>query len=464
MATVLPDRLRLDKPLGPVRASCYEPRLLALDRDNLGAVIAGRAIANQRFRGLLVIWAGVPIGLLYLWAGLLEPLLFGTYQGDFQASYMRAAGRLAAGLDPYDLCRTLGCLEPTGPQYVMPPLLAWLLQPLVGVNGHLLGVAVIVVLNAALAVFLWCVLRALSVRDWQLASLLVLVSLTFAVTGNIEEGQINLVLLALSGVWLWGWVADGWWGGVALGAAVALKLIQAPVGVLLLVARRWSMLLAAALIGLGLWLAAAPQYLVEYLFKVVPAISAGTGFYENHSPGGTITRLLQLDTFFGAVRGSPPAARLITLVIAFTALALTLWVLRAPAAAATGQALEAAAIVSVTPLVASYSWGTHLVLLQLPLLVLIAWGVRRQDWAVLGLVAAGYLMISPVHHELQVLLASGYSNLLALRVLAESGVVGIALIWIAALLAVNRERSTRTLEPPLRRGRSQYAPMSDSLS
>jgi len=290
------------------------------------------------------------------------------------------------------------------------------------------------------------------------------VSLTFAVTGNIEEGQINLVLLGLSGVWLWGWVADGWWGGVALGAAVALKLIQGPVGVLLLVARRWSMLTAAALTGLVLWLVAAPQYLVEYLFKVLPAISAGTGFYENHSPGGTVTRLLQPDTFFGAVRGSPPAARVTTLVIALAALALTLWVLRRPADAATGRALEAAAIVAVTPLVASYSWGTHLVLLQLPLLILIAWGVRRQDWGVLGLVAAGYLMVSPIHHELQVLLATGYSNLLVLRVLAESGVAGIALIWIAALLAVIRERSARSLQPALGRGRGHDAPMSDARS
>jgi len=265
-------------------------------------------------------------------------------------------------------------------------------------------------------------------------------------------------------VWLWSWVADGWWGGVALGAAVALKLIQGPVGVLLLVARRWSMLMASALTGLFLWLVAAPQYLVEYLFKVLPAISAGTGFYENHSPGGTVTRLVQPDTFFGAVRGSPPAARVTTLVIALAALALTLWVLRRPADAATGRALEAAAIVAVTPLVASYSWGTHLVLLQLPLLILIAWGVRRQDWGVLGLVAAGYLMISPIHHELQVLLATGYSNLLVLRVLAESGVAGIALIWIAALLAVLRERSARSLQPALGRGRGQYAPMSDARS
>lgn len=409
------------------------------------------ALANRRFRGLLVLWAAVPIGLLYVWKGVVQPLLFGTYQGDFQESYMRAAGRLAAGLDPYDLCKATGCLEPTGPQYVMPPLLAWLLQPAAGIDPHVLGVAVIIVLNVALVAFLYCALRALRVRDWQLGILLVVVTLTFGVTGNIEEGQVNLVLLALSGVWLLGWVDSRWWGGVALGAEVALKLIQAPVGVLLLVSRRWSMLAVAAITGLGLWLIAAPQFLLEYLFQVVPAISAGTGLFENHSPGGTVTRLLQPDTFFGAVHGSPPAARAITLVIGIAALGLTLWVLRKPSAGPTGRGLEAAAIVAVTPMVVSYSWGTHLVLLALPLLVLIAWGVRRQDWTVLALVAAAYLLISEGHHLLQVLLTSGYTNLVVLRVLAEAGVAGIAALWVAALLAVRRERQTA----PLAKARSQ---------
>jgi hypothetical protein len=207
------------------------------------------------------------------------------------------------------------------------------------------------------------------------------------------------------------------------------------------------MLAAAALTGLVLWLVAAPQYLPEYLFQVLPAISAGTGLFENQSPGGTVTRLLRPDTFFGAVHGSPPSARAITLVIALAVLVVTLWVLRRPATDATGRALEAAAIVAVTPMVASYSWGTHLVLLSLPLLVLITWSVRRRDWAILALVAAGYVLISEGHHLLQVLLTSGYADVLVLRVVAESGVTGIAAIWVAALLAVRRERAAYRLEP-----------------
>jgi hypothetical protein len=271
---------------------------------------------------------------------------------------------------------------------------------------------------------------------------LVLLAIAFEpVNGNIVEGQINLVLLALSGVWLVGWIADRWWGGAALGLSVALKLIQAPTGLLLLWARRWSMLGAAMVAGLAIWLIAVPQYLPEYLFKVLPAISQGTGFFENHSPGGTIVRLFDPTSFLGATQAVPLQARIITLGIAIAALAVTFWVLGSPRKDWSGRALEVAAATAVFPLVTSYSWGTHLVLLLLPMLVLVEWGVRRRDWTVLGLVAAGWLLIGPGHNWFQTLLVSGYSNLVVLRLMAEFGVVGITSIWIASLLALRRQRT-----------------------
>ena len=414
-------------------------------------VVAARspALDSRGFRSVLLALAGVPIGLVYLWQALVQPLVFGAYLGDFQESYMRAARRLAANADPYDLCKTMGCLEPTGPQYVMPPPLAWLLQPLVSVDSHVITVGAILVLNASLFVFVFCALRALKVDDWQLAALMVLVAISFEpVIGNIDEGQVNLLLLALSGLWLWGWVAGKWWGGAAIGVAAAVKIIQAPVGLLILWSRRWSVLAAAVIAGLGLWLLAAPQYLLEYLFSVLPEVSAGTGQFENHSPGGTITRLFNPDTFLGITRGSPPPARALTLLIAVAALAITFVVLRAPATGSTGRALEAAAIVAVTPIVTSYSWGTHLVLLLLPILVLVAWGVRKRDWTVLAIVAAGYLLLGPGHNRFQSLLVSGYSNLIVLRLMAELGVLGVLAIWIATLVAVRRQRAAAVGESP----------------
>jgi hypothetical protein len=201
------------------------------------------------------------------------------------------------------------------------------------------------------------------------------------------------------------------------------------------------MVAAAAAAGAALWLVAVPQYLPEYLFKVAPVLEAGTGLFENHSPGGTVARLLDPGTFLGAVRDTSPAARLITTAIALVVLAVTFWVLGRPGPVRRGLALEAAAVVAAGPLVASYSWGTHLVLLLLPMTVLVAWAIRRRDWVVLGLVAAGWILIGPAHNWFQTLLVSGYPNLLVLRLMAEFGVVGITVVWVASLLAVRRDRA-----------------------
>jgi hypothetical protein len=74
--------------------------------------------------------------------------------------------------------------------------------------------------------------------------------------------------------------------------------------------------------------------------------------------------------------------------------------------------------------------------------VLIAWSLRRRDWTVLTLVVASWALIGPGHNWFQILLVSGYPNLLVLRIMAEFGVVGITSIWIASLIAVRRERVT----------------------
>jgi hypothetical protein len=389
-----------------------------------------------------------------VWRTVVLPLAVGALPGDFSANYMAAAAKIAAGRDPYDLCSigqghdcvaVPGSFTPlplAGAQYVTPPPVAWMLQPLLHLSPALQLGIVLVVLQLSVIVLLWTVLRAVGVRDWQLALLLVLVTIAFEpVAANFDEGQINLVLAALSGVWLLGWVGDRWWGGVALGAAVAIKLLQGPIGLLLLWGRRWRMLAGAVVAGLGLWLLAVPQYLPEYLLKVAPVLSAGTGLFENHSPGGTVARLFDPGTFLGSVRDTNPIGRDITVLIALAVVLVTFWVLRRPSTDPSNRALEAAAIVAAGPLIASYSWGTHLVLLLPAMLVLLAWAIRRRDWLVVGLVAAGWLLIGPGHNWFQTLLLSGYSNLLVLRLMAEFGVLGITALWVASLVAVRRARS-----------------------
>ncbi|HSP08836.1 MAG TPA: glycosyltransferase 87 family protein [Candidatus Dormibacteraeota bacterium] len=407
---------------------------------------------------MLLVTAGVPLVAAYLWRTALLPAITGALPDDFRVNYMAAAAKISAGQDPYNLCVLQGCantahrftpLPLAGAQYVTPAPVAWMLQPLLGASPLAQLAVVIFALQLSMVVFVLTTFRALGVRDWQLAVFLVLVAISFEpVIGNFDEGQINLVLAALSGVWLLGWVAgDRWWGGAALGVSVALKLLQAPLALLLLWGRRWLMLAGAAVAGLLLWAVAVPQYLPEYLFNVAPVLAGGTGLFENHSPGGTVARLLAPGTFFGAVRDTPPLGRLITAGISLAVIVVTFWALRRPRADRRGRALEAAAMVAAGPLVASYSWGTHLVLLLLPMFVLIVWSLRRRDWLVLGLVAASWLLIGPGHKLLQALVVSGYSDLLVLRLMAEFGVVGIIAIWVASLLAVRRERSADGLDP-----------------
>ena len=419
------------------------------------------ALDSARFRGLLLVIAGVPVAALYLWRTVIEPLLAGALPGDFTDNYLPAAAKIAAGRDPFDLCilgvqRCAGTAPPgyvplplAGAQYVTPLPVAWALQPLLHLDQRLQLLVILAVLQASLVLFLWTTLKALGVRGWQMRVFLVLAAIGFEpVAANVDEGQVNLVLLGLSGVWLLAWVGgDRWWGGVALGVGVALKLLQAPLGLLVLWGRRWRMLAAAAAGGLVLWLLAVPQYLPEFVFKVAPLLTAGTGLFENHSPGGTVIRLFDPATFTGASRDTPVAARVITALMALAVLVATFWVLRRSSGKRAGRALEAAAVVAATPLIASYSWGTHLVLLLLPMFVVLDWAIRRRDWGAVALVAAGWLLIGPGHKALQALLLSGYSNLVVLRLMAEFGVVGISAIWVATLLAVLRERSANRTDP-----------------
>ena len=194
-------------------------------------------LENARFRALLLVLAGVPIGALYIWRTLVLPLALGVVPGDLSENYLAAAARIAAGKDPYDLCAIQACggvhsggfvpLPLAGAQYVTPPPVAWMLQPLLHAGATVQLVVVIGVLQLSLAVFVVATLRALRVRSPQMALLLVLVTISFEpVAANFDEGQVNLVLLGLSGIWLLGWIAgDRWWGGAALGAAVAVKLL-----------------------------------------------------------------------------------------------------------------------------------------------------------------------------------------------------------------------------------------------
>lgn len=408
------------------------------------------ALRNERFRGWLLLAVAVPTIALYSWRALVESLTGSGMLEDFTRSYLVAAARLSGGQDPYEPATVAASIIPSGPFYVQPPLMAWLLQPLVPLDPHVSALIVVVALNASTAVFVVLLWRALKIRDWQLRLLTCVVALSFEPTlSNVFEGQINPILLALSGVWLLAYCAgDRWWGGAVIGLSIVLKLMHAPCALLMAFAYRWRMLAAAALAALLALLIAAPQLLPEYLTRILPLQLGGTGFFENHSPNGTITRLLVPGSVLaGRAAGTSPWIQPLSAAVALAVIAISAWRLGGPGAGLRRRSLEASLAVAVGPLIASYSWGTHMILLLLPLLVVLVWSIRREDWAGMALCALAWLLLSPLQTLTDVVVQGGVQNLWLLRPLAEHGVAGVGVIWLSALRAVGRAAEDQVLQP-----------------
>jgi hypothetical protein len=414
-----------------------------------------RALANRRFRLLLLTLAGIPILVQYLQQTLIDPLLNAGYRpGDFDV-YLRAAETLSRGGDPYVAFFAAAVPDPTLNQaYIYPPLLAWLLQPLLALPHHLAVALGVLIGQGCLVAFLAATWRALGTVGLERKALMVTLVIAFyPVRLNLDGAQVNLWLLALSGVWLLAWVrGDRWWGGAALGLGIAVKFLQLPSLLLLGWGRRWRALAAALIVVTVLWAVASPQFLGEYWLKVFPQLGAGTGFRENLTPTGTLYRILSPASFYGPAPVAAMPVRLGALALAVAAGLLTIAELRRRRGSGGQRGLEAAAVVAVSPLIATLAWPSHLVLLLLPILVLVSEGLDRRNQRLLGLVFTGWLLLGPVHTTLLTAIAAGVANDLLLHVWDEASVAGVALLWLASLYALRggAGREASATSPALR--------------
>jgi hypothetical protein len=420
----------------------------------------GAGLASRRFRAALLVLAGVPIGLAYIWYGIVWPLI-SDQTNDFRQVYMAGATALAAGKDPYQ-CATGVCaghlqgyLGAWGSAYppFYPPFPLWLLEPITGFDHRVVDGAALLVATALLAFFIWIVSRALQVRDWQLGALAVLLSISFAPTlTEIQNRNFQILVLALSGLVLAAWLSgDRRWGGAALGFGLAIKLVQAPLLLLSLWGRRWWTVAAALATWAVLWAIGAPRYLPEYLFQVLPAVGKGTGEEMNVAPMAALARLLHPGSLYKQGTGVDSVVLALTVLAAVAVVIVTLRRLGAPRTDRGGRALEMAAAFAASPLLLTVVWAGQLVLLLVPIIVLLDFGLRRGSRGVVAAVAVAWLLIGPAYLAFTNAFAAGFGFPLLFDIWSDSAMAGVVVLWLASLYALRLTRATDQTSSPVDR-------------
>jgi hypothetical protein len=397
------------------------------------------ALANGRFVSAILIASGMPILVVYAWRTLFGPIFSPSSDPvDFFEVYVPTGAMIASGHDPYSQCLSRTCwIGLTNAWTDYPPVVSWLSQPLALVDQAVLGAAALVVAQACVALFIWATARALRVHGWQPVAMFVIAAIAFPpLIDQIVQRNLEVLLLGLSGVWLLGWVAgDRWWAGAALGLGLAMKLVQAPLLLLGVWGRRRAITVVAILVVAVLWLIGSPQYLPEYFLKIVPELNTGTGYAMDIAPVGALARLFHPASIYGLVPGVDTTVRIIAAAISATVVIMTAITLWSPRADRTGRALEAAAVVTATPLIVAVVRPGHLLLLLLPMLVLGTLAIReRLLW--LGIaVAVSWMLTGPVYLWYTNLYAMGIRGPL-MAAGAEIALLGTVILWLTSLWAL----------------------------
>jgi hypothetical protein len=346
--------------------------------------------------------------------------------------YMRAAALISQGTDPYASTTTFVGEITT---YTYPPLLAWVVQPLLTLDlttQALIGFAALQVCLFAAIVIITKALGA----PWDLAALITLAAITsYWVRRDLFEGQVDLVVLLTVAIWFWAWVRGGrWWGGVAIAVGAALKVTPGALILLPLVRRHRRMVAAAVGAGAAIFLLQ-PSVNYEYATRVLPHLPGIVGDPENQSPAGALLRVLQPNALYGRPDGLGAWFHILVVAFALVLVGITAWRLRAGARDHESLAVEGAAAIALLPLLTPVTWGHHLVIDLVPLYVL-AWLAIRRRHVWLGLLALmAWVLANPVHLLFMAAYLGGVKTPVVMDVWVELSVAGVILIWALCLYA-----------------------------
>lgn len=401
----------------------------------------GFALANRHFRTLLLVVAGVPILIAYAWFGVLWPLI-SSQLDDFRQVYLEGARVIGAGGDPYrcgsGFCsgHSSGWLGAAGAVY--PPFTLWVMQPFSRFDPATVDAFALIAANVCLAAFILVMVRALAVKDWQLAAVITLMCVSFAPTlTEVQNRNFQVLLLLMSGLLLIGWRrGDRWWAGVALGVGLAIKMVEAPLFLLGLWGRRWLLIAFGAATWALLWLLAVPSLLPEYIFQVVPAVGRGSGEEMNIAPLGAIARLFHPESLYLQGRGVDATVLALTAAVGVGVLLVTGWRLRAPRRDPEGRALELAVAFAAMPLLLTLVWAGQLILLLMPMIVLLDYGLRRQSRGLVASVAVSWVLIGPVYLGFTNAFAAGLGFPALFQVWVDSALAGVVVLWLACLTSL----------------------------
>ncbi len=407
-----------------LRAAAEKPWVL---RTSLGAITAAAA------------WTYTSTTLLL--SPAFQPM------GDFGA-YYRAAADLNRGLDPY-LRYNHQIPFSLSVGFIYPPFLARVLQPLA-----LMSVAHANVV--ALSFFQLCVLASvlltwhlLNLRSWT-ARLFVLDAflLSSGLVGNLQVGNLNVLLMPLSLAWVLLYTRRSAWAWALIGLDVGLKLQQAPLFALALFRRDWR--------GLSLGLATLAVTVViggvaltvEFFTTTLPRLTNTVPIgAQNTSLLADLERLLHPGADNLAYDPTYPEARFVLIALILVVLVFTTRALHR----LQDRKLEALIALAAVPLLSNYLGAPHLLLLLPVGLLLAAYALRFGAQLLLALLIVSVFFVAD--YSLFYTLATSLNYFVARAVFYEVGPGLAALcIWLVGLRLATLAKAAQTV--PLVHGHS----------
>ena len=279
------------------------------------------------------------------------------------------------------------------PAYIYPPVFALVMAPLGLLPEAAANLLWLLIGQASLAAALVLTLRRLRPSAGAVTAILCATLTFYPLWVDAVQGQANLLILLLVTAGITGIVQGKPAFGVALGAAVAIKLTPVILLAWLLLDRR--MRAAAWMIGaLAAVTAAAAlvrfQDTLIFFGQVLPALASGTAYYANQSLTGVVWRLFSANPYTTPWIALPWAF-LLPAVGAILLSGLWFWRTRHQP-----PLLRAVGFIPLLPLLSSVTWPHHLVIL-LPVVWIGAIALAERDWPVASTVGAvGVLLIFSV--------------------------------------------------------------------